>query len=187
MEKTSQVPIEILEKQLRSRFPEARILLDRPRKRSGVWYLDVTHDGHPLIIQWQEGSGFGISSSPEHAYGDGADEVYRDDEAIYGRAISLLLSRTYTAPPEPVRLRELRQECGMSQAELAVILNKQQGEISKIERRQDVRVSTLRDYVQSMGGTLQIVASMPGGVVRRLEIEDAKESGARKHAATAKR
>jgi DNA-binding transcriptional regulator YiaG len=182
MAKSSQIPIETLARQLRKRFPKASIVLDGPKKRSGVWYLDVTHDGHSLVIQWQEGSGFGVSSA-EHAYGEGADEVYQDEEATYGRTISLLLSRSFTSPPEPVRLKELRKERGLSQAELAAILNKQQGEISKIERRQDVRVSTLRDYVKSMGGTLQIVARMPGGIVRSLEIEDDEESGAREHAA----
>ena len=184
MARTSQLPIEILARQLRKRFPNAKITLDRPKKRTGVWYLDVSHDGLSAVIQWQEGSGFGVSSSAEHAYGEGADEVYQDEEATYGRMISLLLSRSFTAPPEPVRLKELRKERGMSQVELAAILNKQQGEISKIERRQDVRVSTLRDYVESMGGTLQIIAQMPGGAVRPLEIEDDDASAARERAAT---
>jgi hypothetical protein len=140
-----------------------------------MWYLDVVVGGHAVVIQWKEGAGFGVSSSPAHAYGEGADEVYSDEEAAYGRAVSLLLSRAYTSPPESVRLRELRKEQGISQAELAEILNKQQGEISKIERRQDVKLSTLRDYITSVGGSLQVLARMPGGVVRAIEIQDEHE------------
>ena len=180
MGKSSLLPIESLEKQLRNRFPEATIKVDRPKNRSGIWYLDVNRGEHPVAIQWKEGAGFGVSSSPAHAYGEGADEVYPDEEATYGRAVSLFLSGAYTSPPETVRLSELRKERGISQAELAEILNKQQGEISKIERRQDVKLSTLRDYVMSVGGTLQVLARMPGGSVRAIEIEDEQKKAGRK-------
>lgn len=172
MAKQTLVPIESLKRQLEKRFPQASITVDRPRKQSGVWYLDVFCDGHPVVIQWQDGNGFGVSSSPTHDYGEGADEVYRDEEAAYGRAISLILSRSFTASPEPIRLSELRKERGLSQAELASLLNKQQGEISKIERRQDVLMSTLSSYVRSLGGKLEIRARLPGGEVRALEIEE---------------
>ncbi|MEX0818881.1 MAG: helix-turn-helix transcriptional regulator [Pirellulaceae bacterium] len=174
------LPIEFLECQLRERFPEASVQLDRPRKRSGVWYLDIRRNGHPIIIQWQQGKGFGVSSPAAPGYGEGADEEYPDEEATYGRAVSLLLSGTFTAPPEPVRLSELRKERGISQAELAELLNKQQGEVSKIERRNDVKLSTLRDYVKSIGGSLQVLARLPNGVVRVIEIEDEQNRASRK-------
>jgi DNA-binding XRE family transcriptional regulator len=161
MAKRSMLPIEMLEKQLRERFPEARITLDRPKRSTGIWYLDVVRDGHPVAVQWKAGAGFGVSSSMAHAYGEGADEVYAEAEAAYGRIVSLLLSRIFTSAPEPVRLRELRKARGLSQAELAQLLNKQQGEISKIERRSDVLVSTLREVLQSMGATLKISACFP--------------------------
>lgn len=173
MAKSTRLPIESLQRQLQQRFPDACIELDPPKKRSGIWYLDVRRNQHPVIIQWQEGKGFGVSSSGDQAYGEGADEVYPDEEATYGRIVSLLLSGGFTSPPERVRLSQLRKERGISQLELADILNKQQGEISKIEHRQDVKLSTLREYVASVGGTLQILARLPGGVVRAIEIEEA--------------
>ncbi len=165
------LPIESLRDQLHERFPEASVQLDRPKKSSGVWYLDLTRDGQSVVVQWQQRNGFGISSPSESGYGAGADEVYQDEEATYGRVVSLLLSRTSTAPPETVRLSDLRRERGLSQVELAEILNKQQGEVSKIERRNDVKLSTLRDYVESIGGSLQVLARLPNGVVRSIEIE----------------
>ena len=172
MAKPNLFPIESLESNLRNRFPEASIQLDRPRKQSGIWYLDVKRSAHPVNIQWQQGEGFGVTSSTRLGYGEGTDEVYLDEEAAYGRVVSLLLSGTFTSPPEPVRLSELRKERGISQAELAELLNKQQGEVSKIERRKDVKLSTLRDYVRSIGGTLQVLARMPDGAVRAIELED---------------
>lgn len=166
------VPIESLAAQLRARFPDAGVELDRPKVRAGVWFLDLRWKDRFVVVQWQSGQGFGVSASAAPGYGEGADEVYADEEAAYGRAISLLLSGAHTAPPEPVRLSELRKERGISQVELADLLNKQQGEISKIEHRKDVKLSTLRDYVESLGGSLQVLARLPNGVVRVIEMDE---------------
>lgn len=183
MAQESKVLIESLGRSLKKRFPTARIALDRPRKDSGVWFLDIALDEHPVIVQWQKEKGFGISSSPERAYGEGADEVYKDEEAAYGRIVSLLLSRTFTSPPPAVSLRELRKESGLSQAELAAILERQQGEISKIERRKDVLVSTLADYARAVQGDLQIIVRLRDGRTRRVQLEDALEASPRQAAA----
>lgn len=175
MAKDSMLLIESLERSLKKRFPDAQVSVDRPRKASGVWFLDITQADHPVIVQWQRGKEFGITSSAEHAYGGRADEVYKDEEAAYGRIVSLLLSRTFTSPPPAVSLKELRKESGLSQAELAEVLNRQQGEISKIERRKDVLVSTLADYVRAVHGDLQIIVRLQDGRIRRVQLEDTPE------------
>lgn len=180
MANESLMPIEQLERALKERFPTARIALDRPRKASGAWFLDIALDHHPVIVQWQKGKGFGISASPDKVYGEGADEVYKDEEAAYGRIVSLLLSKNFTSPPPAVSLRELRQECGLSQAELAEILERQQGEVSKIERRKDVLVSTLADYVRAVQGDLQIIVRLSDGRTRRVQLEDAGDVSPRR-------
>ena len=172
----SLMPIESLEHSIKRRFPEAQVALDRPRKTSGTWFLDIAMDLHLVIVQWKQGKEFGVSSSPEKAFGEGADEVYKDEEAAYCRIVSLLLSRTFTSPPPAVSLRELRKENGLSQAEIAEILERQQGEISKIERRKDVLVSTLADYVRAIDGELQIIVRLRDGRVRRVQLEDVVET-----------
>lgn len=63
-------------------------------------------------------------------------------------------------------LHELRHARKLSQAELAQVLHVQQGAISKLERRTDMYVSTLRRFVEAMGGSLDIVARFPDGDVR---------------------
>lgn len=174
-----ELPIESLAQSLNRRFPDAQVVLDRPRKASGVWFLNITLDDHPVVVQWQEGKDFGISSSPKHAYGERADEVYKNDEAAYGRIISLLLSRTFTSSPPAVSLRELRRESGLSQAELAVILNSHQGEISKIERRKDIHVSTLFDYVRALQADLQMTVRWKDGRSQRIELEESQDTDSR--------
>ena len=63
-------------------------------------------------------------------------------------------------------LHELRQAKALSQAALAKRLHVNQAAVSKIEHRTDMYVSTLRDYIQAMGGELEIVARFPDGEVR---------------------
>jgi len=174
MSKKSETPIELLEKRLRKRFPSAAVLLDPAESPKGTWFLDVDLDSHLVVIQWKPEAGFGISSSAEHGFGEGPDEIYKDVEAAYGRVLSLLLSRTYTSPPEAV-LRDLRRQRGLSQVELAKLLDKQQGEISKLEQRSDVKVSTVRNAVEKMGGKLTILVTFPDGMERTLKFnEDAR-------------
>ena len=38
-----------------------------------------------------------------------------------------------------------------------------QGEVSKLEHRTDIYVSTLRNYVEAMNGTLRIIVESPEG------------------------
>jgi DNA-binding transcriptional regulator YiaG len=63
-------------------------------------------------------------------------------------------------------LHELRQARQLSQEELATTLETSQSSISKLERRVDVYVSTLRRYIESRGGELVIIARFPEGDVR---------------------
>jgi len=60
-------------------------------------------------------------------------------------------------------LQELRQAKNMSQERLAEILDTKQSNISRIEKRTDMYISTLRSYIQAMGGELKIVAHFPEG------------------------
>ncbi len=62
---------------------------------------------------------------------------------------------------EEMSLQQLRKAMQQSQQRLAERLVVKQAEVSKIERRTDMYVSTLRDFIQAMGGTLEITASFP--------------------------
>lgn len=62
-------------------------------------------------------------------------------------------------------LQELRQAQHMSQERLAALLHTKQANISQIERRTDMYISTLRSYIEAMGGHLDIIARLPEGEV----------------------
>ena len=59
---------------------------------------------------------------------------------------------------EEIRLYELRHAAAVSQAELAGRLEVTQGAVSKLEHADDVRVSTLRQYLDALGARLELVA-----------------------------
>jgi transcriptional regulator with XRE-family HTH domain len=60
-------------------------------------------------------------------------------------------------------LDELRNAKQLTQADMAELLDIPQSSISRIEQRTDMYLSTLRNYVQAMGGVLQIQAVFPDG------------------------
>jgi DNA-binding XRE family transcriptional regulator len=58
-------------------------------------------------------------------------------------------------------LKQLRKAHKLTQARLAKKLRTSQNQISRIEQNSDVLMSTLRTYVEAVGGKLRIVAEFP--------------------------
>jgi DNA-binding Xre family transcriptional regulator len=73
-------------------------------------------------------------------------------------------------------LDELREARSMTQVHLAKILGVNQAAVSKMERRADMYVSTLQDFVKAMGGELKIVARFPEGTVEITQFEAVKKA-----------
>ncbi|MEK7404974.1 MAG: XRE family transcriptional regulator [Acidobacteriota bacterium] len=68
-------------------------------------------------------------------------------------------------------LNEMRAAREFTQERLAKRLRVKQASISKLERRADMYVSTLRDFVKAIGGELEITARFPEGEVRITQFE----------------
>lgn len=63
-------------------------------------------------------------------------------------------------------LQELRRELGFTQVILAERLEMDPPLVSRIENRRDHLVSTIRKYVEAMGGKLELYAVMNGKRVK---------------------
>jgi transcriptional regulator with XRE-family HTH domain len=70
------------------------------------------------------------------------------------------------------RLTELRHVLGVSQEELAQLMDKKQAAISRFERRSDMHIPTLREFIAALGGRLELVASFPDGSYHLSQFED---------------
>lgn len=65
-----------------------------------------------------------------------------------------------------LNLRELRLAAGKTQEQVARTTRMKQSELSRVERREDHLLSTLRRYVEGLGGELEVVARVGGKRVR---------------------
>ena len=70
-----------------------------------------------------------------------------------------------------VRLNELRKQRGQTQAQLADLLGMTQANVSRIERSDNLYLSTLADYVDALGGHIEINAVFDDEVVALGPIE----------------
>ena len=76
---------------------------------------------------------------------------------------------------ELASLRDLRLAATQTQQDLARTLGVGQDAISRLEQRSDMLISTLRRYVEAMGGKLEIVARFPDRpsiVIDRLSVDE---------------
>jgi transcriptional regulator with XRE-family HTH domain len=62
---------------------------------------------------------------------------------------------------DALALRDLRTVRGLTQVEIAQRLGRSQGNVSELERRDDVYLSSLREYIEALGGRLELIAVFP--------------------------
>lgn len=62
---------------------------------------------------------------------------------------------------EEMILKEIREARNLSQENMADLLNVKQAAISKMERRTDMYLSTLKKVIEAMGGELELIAKFP--------------------------
>lgn len=82
----------------------------------------------------------------------------RDKMSPESKNLSAEIARNLS---EEIRLTELRNALGINQEELGELLNKKQAAISRLERRSDMHISTLREFIKALGGKLEIIATFP--------------------------
>ncbi|MEP6832654.1 MAG: XRE family transcriptional regulator [Gemmatimonas sp.] len=92
-----------------------------------------------------------------------------EDRALAQKKTKLLIQQVRLR-----QLKELRQNREVSQAALAEMLSSTQASVSKIESRDDFYLSTLREYIEALGGELEILARFPEGAVSLGDMNVAK-------------
>jgi transcriptional regulator with XRE-family HTH domain len=66
---------------------------------------------------------------------------------------------------EEMALQHVRKALDLTQEQMAKLLGIGQDSVSRIESRSDMLISTLRTYIEAMGGSLKVVAEFPDGRV----------------------
>jgi hypothetical protein len=159
-------PLEELANGLKTRFPELVVGIDPPSRTEASWWLDLRLGEYAVTVEWRPGRGFGIRSSEVDYYGEGPDEIVPDVESARDRLVELLKRRERTIPLSETVLQKIRQSRNISQEELADRLGVRQSAVSRLERRGDLRLNTLRHFVSAMGGKLELRIEFPDAVLR---------------------
>ncbi len=163
--------IQKMQRFLLNAYSSARITLDEPLVKDGVWSLNVFLPDYHLAVAWQTDKGFGIVSDDSHGYGEGADEVFENLDGALPRIVQLLTYRLATTRPPAVRLKDLREELGLSQEEVGRRLGKKQASISRTEARADFHVSTLQEFAEALGAKLVVKMVFPDASERELRLD----------------
>ena len=167
--------IDTLVRTLRKQIPSASVSVDAPKKASGNWFVDVKSGDRRFAIEFRPALGFGLSSGDREGegFGEGPDEFLPDDDALVARLLQLLKTRGRTEPDRIRFLQELRTRRNVAQTTLAARLGIRQPTVSKIERREDLNLNTLRRFVEALGGELHVTAQFADEYV---EIGPSKKS-----------
>jgi DNA-binding transcriptional regulator YiaG len=134
----------------------------------GLHFLEVSHVGLGALLS-RSGKGTNMVRSPKEL-----DRTVHSDAVVQEEHTN---EGTLAAMP----LDALRDARRLTQVQMAQLLKISQGAVSKVERRTDMFVSTLRNYVRAIGGDLEIRAVFPEGDVL------IDQFGALKHAPQSKR
>jgi len=114
-----------------------------------------------------------IISDEEWARAEGATKHFKAlletrprAKARYDAVLAEINSRQAT-------LRRLREARALTQSTVAELLDMDQSEVSRLERRSDMLLSTLKRFVQATGGEMHVVVQYPdGGPVELLVGDD---------------
>lgn len=135
-----------------ARIPDLRTEVDPGLQPSAPSWVDLMKGEKKATIEYRPKLGFGLYPLATAGYGTGPREVYR--------ALAPLLTRIekYFAASKSdlLSLRDVRELCSVTQEQLATITGKNQSAISKLESREDLLMTTLVEFVEALGGTVDI-------------------------------
>jgi len=87
--------------------------------------------------------------------------------------------KEYQRALDEMPLQQLRAARELTQQQMATLLEVNQSEVSRIEKRTDMYLSTLASYIRAMGGVLEVRAVFPqGDAVKISQFEALNEASA---------
>lgn len=136
-----------------------------PSGRGKIWWIDARSREHSVVVEWSPEDGFGLSATDGNDYNTAATETFaRVDDAIT-RIVDVLKASKKIGSRKEMFLQRLREHREVSQEALAELMKVSQASVSKTEHRQDMLLSTLRSFIEALGGNLHLVAKFPSETI----------------------
>ena len=114
-------------------------------------------------------------------------KTWQEFEAQLPQRVRDKINAKFKVTMARLRLGDIREAVGKTQVEVADELGLGQGSVSKIERAADMYLSTLRRYVEALGGELEVLARFPEGTVVPIASLATPKRAARKRAVKSRR
>jgi DNA-binding XRE family transcriptional regulator len=147
--------IEHLKKLLNESLPRSAIKVDAPDHADGNWWLDVSMGRKRFTLEYRPAKGFGLFHE-NAGYGEGPVEIYRTPELTVRRLAQLMTASN--GKSIHLNLKDIRELYGHSQVTLAKKVGVKQSAISRFEKRDEVKLSTLTSAIKALGGKLEVRA-----------------------------
>lgn len=109
--------------------------------------------------QWSEARNARLTTAEEHAQYARAREALEQELAVHARTLG-----------------QVRRARRLTQQQLGMTMRVSQAQVSRIENQADLYLSTLRSYIEAMGGELQLRVAFPGGEWCEIAIDEATET-----------
>lgn len=144
---------------LRSIVEDAGIAVEKGGETGRTWWIAAELADRLVELEWRSDQGFRLYDPDSDGYGDGPIEKFREPRMAAVRTKQYLQNGEFQEAGRWLRtMRELR---GLSQEVLAAHLGIRQAAISKIEGRNEVLLSSLREVTEALGGRLEVRARFP--------------------------
>lgn len=164
--------VEQIVREIEERIPGVRTRVERTQSARGPVWVDVTNGKFGAAVEWRQGMGFGLTSLPSDGFDEAADETYDSVAELVDRVEELMSGKARTRAPQEAVLRQLREHRRVSQDALARLLGVSQPNVSRLERRVDMNIRTLRAVVEAIGGRLEITARFGNEAVRIKQFDE---------------
>ena len=132
---------DIFIKKLQKSFPDLNYNVDKAEVESGSSWIDIHSGNDTLNIEFKPSYGFGIYTRDQSTFGEGPNEIYRDEDLAIKRIGSIIKDHKIE-----VRLDELQEMFGMTSTHL---------DANSIS---NYRFEELLSFIESKGGSLEINA-----------------------------
>jgi len=134
---------------------QSKVRVDAPNHKGGNWWLNISQGNKHFTLEYRPQKGFGLFYEGA-GYGEGPAEIYQIPELVVKRLSQLI--RANNKDSFKPNLKDIRELYGQSQVDVARRVKVKQSAISRFEKRNEVKLSTLASVVKALGGQLEVRA-----------------------------